>query len=205
VPFLEGLLASNGIDPATDVSIIESGDGGPTAVAFQNDSIEAYFSDYFNLIELGFEVPLHSFDLGEFGLLHAASVVVKSELIDSDPQLIECVTRAMARATEFTHASPEAALIAIAEAYPEQVTDPEGFDLLAIEETITRTEQYEESGGLWGWNRPESWAGYIELLGSRGELTADIDPETLYTNDFIDAANDFDKAAEAAAAEELAG
>lgn len=205
VPFLEGLLASNGIDPETDVSIIESGDGGPTAVAFGNDSIDAYFSDYFNLIELGFEVPLNEFDLGEFGLLHAASVVVADELVESDPQLIECVTRAMARATEFSHASPEAALIAIAEAYPEQVTDPEGFDLLAIEETIKRTEQYEGSDGRWGYNRPESWVGYVDLLASRGELTEDVDPESLYTNDFIDAANDFDAEAEVQAAEELAG
>jgi NitT/TauT family transport system substrate-binding protein len=204
VPFLEGLLASNGIDPETDVSIIESGDGGPTAVAFGNDSIDAYFSDYFNLIELGFEVPLNEFDLGEFGLLHAASVVVTDELVESDPQLIECVTRAMARATEFSHASPEAALIAIAEAYPEQVTDPEGFDLLAIEETIKRTEQYEGSDGRWGYNRPESWVGYVDLLASRGELTEDVDPESLYTNDFIDAANDFDAEAEVQAAEELA-
>jgi NitT/TauT family transport system substrate-binding protein len=204
VPFLEALLASNGVDPETDVEIVESGGGASTAAAFDGDRIVAYFSDFFNIIELGFEVPLTSFDLGEFGLLHAASVVVSDELIDGDPELIACVTRAMARATEFTHASPEAAIIEIGEAFPDQVTDPEGFDLLAINETIARTGKYEESDDRWGFNRPASWQGYVDLLSASGELAADTDPTTFYTNDFIDRANDFDAAAEQAAAEDVA-
>ena len=204
VPFVEGLLASEGVEPRVDVQIVESGGGASTAAAFDTDRIVAYFSDFFNIIELGFEVPLKEFDLGEFGLLHAASVVAQDSLIAEDPQLVVCLTRAMARASEFTHASPQAALIAIAEKYPEQVTDPEGFDLLAIEETIKRTIPYEDGGGQWGWSRPESWQGYIDLLGSRGELSADVDPLTLYSNDLIEQTNDFDKDAERAAAEELA-
>ena len=204
VPFLEGLLATNGVDPETDVEIVETGGGASTAAAFDGDRIVAYFSDYFNVIELGFEMPLTEFDLGEFGLLHGASVVVRDALIESDPELIACVTPAMARATEFTHASPEAAIIEIGEAFPDQVTDPEGFDLLAINETIARTGQYEESDGRWGYNRPASWQGYVDLLTARGELTDEVDPETFYTNDFIDQANDFDEAAEQQAAEEVA-
>ncbi|MDH4116737.1 MAG: ABC transporter substrate-binding protein [Acidimicrobiia bacterium] len=204
VPFVEGLLASEGVQPGVDVTIVESGGGASTAAAFDSDRIVAYFSDFFNIIELGFEVPLKEFDLGEFGLYHAASIVAQNSLIAEDPQLVVCLTRAMARASEFTHASPEAALIAIAEKYPEQVTDPEGFDLLALQETIERTIPYEAGGGMWGWNRPDSWQGYIDLLSNRGDLTADVDPTSLYTNDLIDQTNDFDKEAERAAAEELA-
>ena len=59
VPFLEGLLATNGVDPDTDVEIVETGGGASTAAAFDGDRIVAYFSDYFNVIELGFEMPLH--------------------------------------------------------------------------------------------------------------------------------------------------
>jgi NitT/TauT family transport system substrate-binding protein len=204
VPFLEGLLATNGVDPDTDVEIVETGGGASTAAAFDGDDIVAYFSDYFNVIELGFEMPLTEFDLGEFGLLHGASVVVRDDLIESDPELIGCVTRALARATEFTFASPEAALIEIGTAFPDQVTDPEGFDLLAITETIARTGQYEESDGRWGYNRPASWQGYVDLLTARGELTEAVDPTMFYTNDFIDQANDFDATAEQQAAQEVA-
>lgn len=200
VPFFEALLAQNGVDPDTDVTIIETGAGATTAAAFQGGDIVAYFSDFFNLIELGFEVDLNEFDLGEFGLLHAASVVVQQETIDNDPELITCITRAMARASEFTSANPAAGIAAIASKYPEQVTDPEGFDKLALDETLKRTEQYEESGGRWGFNRPASWEGYIDLLSARGELSADVDPTSLYTNDLIDAINDFDKQAEIDAA-----
>lgn len=204
VPFFEALLASNGIDPETGVTIVESGAGGSTAAAFEAGRIVSYFSDYFNIIELGFEIPLKEFDLGEFGLFHAASVVTQDATVESDPDLVVCLTRAMARASEFTHASPEAALIAIASKHPDQVTDPEGFDLLAIQETIKRTIPYEESGGLWGWNRPESWQGYVDFLAARGELEAELDPTTAYTNDLIEQTNDFDADAERQAAEELA-
>jgi hypothetical protein len=84
------------------------------------------------------------------------------------------------------------------------VTDPEGFDLLAITETIARTGQYEESDGRWGYNRPASWQGYVDLLTARGELEEAVDPTMFYTNDFIDQANDFDATAEQQAAQEVA-
>lgn len=200
VPFFESLLAARGVDPETDVEIIETGAGGTTAAAFDSDRIAAYFSDYFNVIELGFEVELNEFDLGEFGLLNGASIVVQQSLIDDDPDLIVCLLRPIARAAEYTHADPRAGLDAIAASRPDQVGDPEGFDKLAIEESIKRQLPYEDSGNMIGWNRPASWEAYIELLASRGTLGDDFDPESVYTNEFIDVINDFDKQAERDAA-----
>ena len=206
VPFFEALLASNGVDPESDVQIVETGAGATTAAAFSSDRIVAYFSDYFNLIELGFEVDLHSFDLGDFALLHAASVVATDETISEDPNLVACLSRAMARATEFTHANPTGALVAIASKHPDQVGDfsDTGFDMLALKETILRTNAYPGSSGQWGWSRPASWDHYVDLLSSRGALSAEVDSNSLYTNDFIEFANDFDKNAEHDAADALA-
>ena len=195
VPFFEGLLATNGVDPDTDVDIIETGAGGTTAAAFDSDRIVAYFSDYFNVIELGFEMGLTEFDLGEFGLLHGASIVVQQSVIDEDPEVITCLLRSVARAAEYSHAEPTAALDAIASAFPDQVTDPEGFDKLALEESIERILPYEDSNNRIGWNRPDSWSAYIDLLASRGTLGEDFDPESAYTNEFTDEINDFDKQA----------
>ncbi len=200
VPFFESMLAAAGIDPEADVEIIETGAGGTTAAAFDSDRIVAYFSDYFNVIELGFEVDLNEFDLGEFGLLNGASIVVQQELIDSDPGLVECLLRPIARAAEYTHADPRAGLDAIAASRPDQVGDPEGFDKLAIEESIKRQLPYEDSGNRLGWNRPDSWTAYIDLLASRGTLGDGFDPTSVYTNEFIDTINDFDKQAERDAA-----
>ncbi len=200
VPFFESMLAAAGINPEADVEIIETGAGGTTAAAFDSERIVAYFSDYFNVIELGFEVELNEFDLGEFGLLNGASIVVQQELIDSNPDLVECLLRPIARAAEYTHADPRAGLDAIAASRPDQVGDPEGFDKLAIEESIKRQLPYEDSGDRLGWNRPDSWTAYIDLLASRGTLGDGFDPESVYTNEFIDTINDFDKQAERDAA-----
>ena len=200
VPFFEALLASNGVDPTTDVDIIETGAGATTAAAFDSDRIVAYFSDYFNVIELGFDVPLTEFDLGEFSLLHGASIVTQQSMIDDNPDLITCLLRPVARAAEYSHADEDAAIAAVAAEFPDQVSDPEGFDKLAILESIERILPYEDSDNRLGWNRPESWSGYIDLFTARGTLSDGFDPESAYTNDFIDRINDFDKQAERDAA-----
>lgn len=200
VPFFEGLLASVGVDPEADLEIIETGAGGTTAAAFDSDRIVAYFSDYFNVIELGFEVPLTEFDLGEFGLFQGASIVAQQSVIDDEADVVTCFLRAIARGAEYSHADAGAAIAAIAEGFPDQISDPEGFDKLALEESIKRILPYEDSDGLIGWNRPASWTAYIDLLASRGTLAGDFDPESVYTNEFIDDANDFDKQAEQDAA-----
>jgi len=200
VPFFEGLLAANGIDPEVDVDIIETGAGATTAAAFSGDRIVAYFSDYFNVIELGFEMELTEFDLGEFGLFQGASIVVQQSLIDDDPDVITCLLRAVARGAEYSHADSAAAVDAIALGFPDQIFDPQGFDLQAVEEGIKRILPYEDSGNLLGWNRPDSWTAYIDLLASRGTLAEGFDPESVYTNEFIDDVNDFDKQAERSAA-----
>jgi hypothetical protein len=72
--------------------------------------------------------------------------------------------------------------------------------LLALEESVKRILPYEDSDNRLGWNRPDSWEAYIDLLASRGTLGDDFDPESVYSNEFIDDANDFDKQAERDAA-----
>ena len=125
--------------------------------------------------------------------------MVSNELVANDPNLIICLGRAIARATERTYASPEAMIAILSEDYGDQITDPE-FDFLFLEQVLTADVQYEDSGGLWGWNRAQSWELYVDLLTSQGEVTQVLDPASLHTNEFIDAINDFDRAAEIEAA-----
>ena len=192
VPFLHAYLASNGIDPETDVDIIESGGGVTTSIALDEGRIDGYFSDFFSILELETVMDLNHFDLGEFDLLHGATTIAQTSTIESNPDLIRCINRGVAKASEFTHESPEAALDIIRQAFPDQITDPTGFDIAAIKAMVEITTKYEDGGDRWGWNRPRSWQGYVDFLAARGELTADLDPTVLYTNDFIDDSNDFD-------------
>ena len=199
VPFLEAILVSNGLTPGVDVEIVETGGGAATAAALDANRVDTYFSDFFNTLELSFEMPLQTYDIGEFESLHSGSVMVSNELVANDPNLIICLGRAIARATERTYASPEAMIAILSEDYGDQITDPE-FDLLFLEQVLTADVQYEDSGGLWGWNRAQSWELYVDLLTSQGEVTQVLDPASLHTNEFIDAINDFDRAAEIEAA-----
>ena len=51
--------------------------------------------------------------MAKFGSLNGAGIVVQQEFIDSDPDLVECLLRPIARAAEYTYADPRASLDAI--------------------------------------------------------------------------------------------
>ena len=192
VPFLEAYLAQNGLDPATDVNIVESGPGGLTAVAFEEGRIDGYFTTFDGIIELGLAMDLKHYDLGEFDRLHGATTIAQSAFIDENPEIVRCLLRGVAKASEFAHASPAASLDITLQAFPDQEIGG-GFDLLLVEKMVDVTRRNDEDS-RWGWNRPASWSGWTDFMSSTGELTEEIDPTTLYTNEFIDYANDFDAA-----------
>ena len=192
VPFLEAYLASNGLDPATDVTIVESGPGGTTAVAFEQGRIDGYFTTFDGILELGLAIDLKHYDLGEFDRLHGATTIAQTAFIDENPDVVRCLLRGVAQASEFAHASPAASLDITLRAFPDQEIGG-GFDVLLVEEMVEITRKNDEDT-RWGWNRPESWSGWTDFMSSTGELTEAIDPTTLYTNEFIDYANDFDPA-----------
>jgi NitT/TauT family transport system substrate-binding protein len=47
-------------------------------------------------------------------------------------------------------------------------------------------------GGKWGWHDFESWKTFLDTIKEIGQITKEIKPEDVLSNDFVAGANDFD-------------
>ncbi|MEA2524525.1 MAG: hypothetical protein QOF73_1752 [Thermomicrobiales bacterium] len=47
-------------------------------------------------------------------------------------------------------------------------------------------------GGKWGWHDFESWKTFLDTIKEIGQITKEIKPEDVLSNDFVTGANDFD-------------
>lgn len=193
VPVLRAALAENGIDPDTDVELVAVGDAGPAAVALERGRIAAYMSDKFSMIEVKDQLDVRSLDLADLENYPADVLVFDRDTVENDPDLVVGIGRAHAKAAEFSFANPEATMAILQELVPDQITDPEGLDMTFLELQMSIDEPPAEVNGQWGAAAPGVIAAYMEFLLEQGELNEEVNPEEVYTDEFVEEFNDFDK------------
>lgn len=124
------------------------------------------------------------------------------EYIEENPEIVEAVSRAVARSTVFLKANPDEAVELFWEEYPERAPLPgededEAFaaSRAVLEATIETMRLGDfEADHAWGAQDTEAWAGQIEYNRTVGLVTTDLDPGDFFTDEFNEAANDFDRA-----------
>ena len=122
------------------------------------------------------------------------------DFVKQHPQAVGKLLRGLAKATVFGLTNPEAAIRNHWKMYPG--TRPQGADEAKLMPEALRifTSRFE---GLklrpgqtrWGENVPAEWAGIVALAKHAGQVPEGFDIAGFYTNEFIDAANAFDRAA----------
>lgn len=132
------------------------------------------------LRELGYE--LNTIYMGDYTQLVSAGIVTNDTTIEQDPELVQAITRAFLRGLEETVADPEAAFEIARAAIPEMDDATAKLQRAVLDESVAfwRAERF-------GHSDPEAWAESVALLRAIGLITTDIDPESLYTNRFVDA------------------
>lgn len=130
------------------------------------------------LREAGYEIVV--FYLDEYTQLVSNGLITSDMTIAEDPELVQRMVTAFLRGLESTLADPDAAF-AIARKHIPEMDD---------QTAVLQRAVLEESLAFWraetlGYSDPAAWAGSVELLTRLGLVTAEIAPETLYTNRFI--------------------
>jgi len=126
------LLEMEGIEPDKDVELVPLGKSDAVVPAFKNKQIDAFaFSSPTSEIALNENgLMLLNLSQGEVsdldGFLYTG-LVAKKELMESDPELIEKMTRAVAKAEEFMKNDKEGAREILKKSFSE--IDPEIFDI----------------------------------------------------------------------------
>ncbi|MBE7469636.1 MAG: hypothetical protein DPW09_17860 [Anaerolineae bacterium] len=108
-------------------------------------------------------------------------IVVGDKLMADDPDLAQRMVRASLRGLQETIAKPDEAFAIVRQVIPEITDDKAPTQRKVLEDSIT----------LWqsdrlGESSPQAWQESIEFMSKTGLLEKTLQPETLYTNKFIE-------------------
>jgi NitT/TauT family transport system substrate-binding protein len=189
--FLQSALAEVGLDPESLAGTPKVGTSGPVvADAIRNGDIDAYsgaLSDFAALEASG--IGVRDITPGALATTPAASFVVTPEVVSDKQEALEGFMRAWAKATYVGIANRDVVEIMAKEAVPEEWR-PEEVGQAALDVAIDyQTPVNEDFGEV----LPDVWAETQAQLLASGELMQETDVESMLDDQFIAAANDFDR------------
>ncbi|KWX61373.1 ABC transporter substrate-binding protein [Mycobacterium sp. NAZ190054] len=187
VPIVRGVLRAAGVSE-DDVELLAIGEGTAVALrAIQRNEVDAIggsFSDFVGLQVQGQNLTM----LGDRSLdeLPACAVLATDDYIAANPETVQGFLRASAKGVLWGQQNPAEMLEILREASPEGFAGQLGSDMVDLYLPLMAPRQNEPIGAI----SSDSYAAYFDFIGA--EAPANLDE--LVDNQFVDAANDFDKA-----------
>lgn len=188
--FAETALEVAGVDTGK-VNFATVGSAGPTVVSrLQSGKVDAYASGISEAAIVEASLPLRTvLPEGVIGR-PSASFLVRPDLIDKQPDVVERFLRAWAKATHAGISNPEAV-----EAMARERIDSE-FKNERVGQEIIETAiegQTPEGDARYGEIREDAWREAQDQLTKADVLKGDVDLGQLFETRFIEAANDWDR------------
>lgn len=207
VPLVKSFVKSNGLDPETDVTMIATGVGAQALLALQSDQVQALM--YWSSALVGFQsmdANLQVLRDPTWANLPDYSFATSQQVIDEKPDMVEGVSRGIAKAMAFAAANPDCARKVLWKAYPD--TKPNNVDeqtaaandlakISALLNDQANASKLNPDGLLAGVSA-DAMGTYQDFLFGAGILKGKAKPETLVIPQgvaFWSKVNNFDKAA----------
>ncbi|AJE46849.1 ABC transporter substrate-binding protein [Celeribacter indicus] len=215
IPLMNSWLASEGLDPQTDLELIPLGLGAAPVEALRTGDVDALL--YWASATAGFEnagLELRQLASDTWAEYPDYSLAVMADTVESDPDMVVGIARGIAKATVFALENPECAVKLHWQNYPE--TKPTGADeetLLAWDlnninaQLATLKAGFELNGGeIWGTVDPDGFDRLQSFLQETGVIDGTVDPASYLVEieDYAAQVNDFDAEAIRAAARDCA-
>ncbi len=194
VPLVRALLVEAGLNPDSDVEIIEVGADAPSVkAALDNDRIQAYSSaksDIASMNATGLETV--SITPASLDTLPAEGLLATEDTRNDDDLLIG-LGRATAKGQLLAYVSQDAAVCILKEHIPEEFTDEQaGREGLAAVIEITTAPQ-PAGDYVFGFLDAAGWNTYVNIFIQGGVLSQQIDMGQYVIDDLLDEINDFDQ------------
>ncbi|MQB00644.1 MAG: PhnD/SsuA/transferrin family substrate-binding protein [Actinobacteria bacterium] len=187
-------LFEAGMNPETDIEMVVVGDGGPrVAIALEDGSIDAYAGALSDLVAIQAEgIEFTSISPENLDILPASSLIVTPEKAEELADPIAGFLRAWAKGTYVGMVNQDVVLEIARQEVPEETTDDE-FAELFVDQAV---QQQTPVGGedAFGELRPDTWVAIQEQLIAGQLIKEVIEPNTFLDDQFLEAANDWDRA-----------
>lgn len=204
------ILSSVGYEEGADFTHLAVGTGAAALQALTSDQVQALslWDTEYAAMETQGGIKLNVFSSPEAENLFSTTYFASPEYIEENREAIEGFGRAMAKATYFTSLNPEAALQVMYEEFPETRTagvseeDQIADNLVALNARLqVLTADDPATNSNWGSYDSDAVADWVSFALDSGLIANELDVDSLYTNDMVDAYNDFDAYEVRAAAE----
>ena len=193
-PLVKALLAEEGIDPDTDVELLEIGAAAPKVkLAVDGGDIDAYSTAKSDLAKIeAAGVAFESIAPESLAELPAEGLLA-TETTKDDTELLAALGRATAKGQLIAYTNVDAAVCVLKEQIPEEFADEEA-GRASLEAVIPITEAPKEGDEyVFGFLDVAGWNTYVEIFIQGEVITEDIDMSQYVIDDLVDEFNDFDQ------------
>lgn len=191
-------IRSAGLDPDKDVSFIPIGAGAQAAAAIRQKLVDAIV--FWDAANVRFElsgIALRSLKIDKWlQKLPDVSLLARNDTIRAKPKMLVGFARAIAKALDFTLANPEAAVLITWKTFPEskpKENDPDKRIQQGLKISQLRMAGWTNpaTNGKHGLFLEEDWKNLNRFL----LLKPPVPTSRMFTNEFIDAINAYDRQA----------
>jgi NitT/TauT family transport system substrate-binding protein len=208
VAFLEAALRAAGLDPISDVTLIPIGSGGPeTFTAIQNGDVDAYASAYNDVFAMQVQ-GLSLLDLTPpiFNTFPARGIICRPDVVANDPEALKRLARGTAMGTHFCFANLDACEAIMKRVIPQVWEENSaGVSQGSLRYALAQQQVRPADPSRYGAHNVEGTQSFIDTIAATMESPAAVDIDAFLNTDFLDYANDFDRAAVEADAQNFSG
>lgn len=180
----EAFLDHHGV--LSDVEYVDSGfDTVQQLLTGEIDAAGGVFGDVVDAEQQGYRIDVLS--VSEVVRSYGHLVAVDESFGADHPDTVRAFLRAVARGAVEASRNPEEAIDVLVDRQPEldEVRQNQLEKWRLMQSEYMRSETVRERG--WGWSDPEPWNETYETLAAGDFFENDVDPETVWTNDYLDA------------------
>jgi NitT/TauT family transport system substrate-binding protein len=202
ITFAKAFAKEAGLDPQKDISFLPIGLGAQAMTSVRQNLVDGVIFWDAALKKLTFSgLTLRNLPAPEnLRTLPDVGLLARTDTIEKNPKMLAGIGRAIAKGYDFSMANPEAAVLITWKKYPEarsKNADPAE----ALKEGVAVNQ-----GRLAIWNSPNvgskhglfiqaDWQRLLQFFKDQGAMPATPPIEKVFTNQFIDQINDYDRAA----------
>jgi NitT/TauT family transport system substrate-binding protein len=200
--FAKAFVKEAGLDPQKDITFLPIGLGAQAVTSVKQKLVDGVIFWDAALAKLAFsglklrEVPAPA----DLRTLPDVGLLARTDTIEKNPKMLIGIARALAKGYDFSMANPEAAVLMTWKAYPEaRSKNPDASEALkegiAVNQGRLAIWNSDKIGDKHGLFVEADWKRLLQFFKDQGAMPETPPIDKVFTNQFIDPINSYDRAA----------